>query len=222
RGPVSDILQPCMLPFRKLVSIGIVLAIVAFISLQIWATRAVVDASRSSSAELQRRLINLDPAKLSQAKTQEEIIALRVENDRKAVFITTFVANMNAAIAVLVTLVGAGVGLYQYLALRRKERNDRAASELTELWKGITSKEPAVRAGSVAGLQDFLRSERAEFHPRVASALALHGRLANDDEAVLTTYSRVVESALRTISPSIGRVVSWQGVKLQRANLREV
>jgi len=207
---------------RKLVFIGLALGIITFLTLQIWASRAVVDASRSSSAELQRRLATLDAGKLSQAKTQEEIIALRVENDRKAIFITTFVANLNAAIAVLVALIGAGVGLYQYLLIRRKERTDRAASELTELWKGITSKEPAVRAGSLAGLQDYLQPERAEFHPRIVSALALLGRLANNDEVVLTTYGRVVESAMRKISPDIRRAVSWQGVKLLRANLRNL
>jgi glycosyltransferase involved in cell wall biosynthesis/uncharacterized protein YjbI with pentapeptide repeats len=211
-----------MTPVRKLALIGLVLGIIAFLALQIWASRAIVDSSRSSSAELQRRLATLDAAKLSQAKTQEEVIALRVENDRKAVFITTFVANLNAAIAVLVALIGAGVGLYQYLLIRRKERTDRAASELTELWKGITSKEREVRAGSLAGFQDYLQPERAEFHPRVSSALAVLGRLANDDEAVLTTYARVVESAMQKISPEIRRAVSWQGVKLLRANLRNL
>ncbi|HXA52671.1 MAG TPA: pentapeptide repeat-containing protein [Candidatus Acidoferrum sp.] len=211
-----------MTTFRKLASVGFALAVIAFVALQVWATRAVVDASRNSSFELQRRLATLDEDKLSQAKTQEEIIALRVENDRKAVFITTFVANMNAAIAVLVTLIGAGIGLYQYISIRRKERTDRASSELTELWKGITSTDPQVRAGSVAGLQHFLHPERAEFHPRVASALALLGRLPTEDEAVLTTYSRVVESAMQKISPEIRRSVSWQGVRFIRANLRNI
>ena len=93
--------------FRSILVASLVLALIGFLGLQIWATRALVDASRSSSQAMQRQLAGLDPTRLTQAKTEEEIIALRVENERKAVFISTFVANINAALAVLVTLIGS-------------------------------------------------------------------------------------------------------------------
>jgi glycosyltransferase involved in cell wall biosynthesis/uncharacterized protein YjbI with pentapeptide repeats len=199
--------------------VGFSLFAIAFLCLQLWATRAVINSSRTTSEQLKLQLANSDSNKLSQAKTEEEIIALRVENERKAVFATTFVANVNAAMAVLITLVGAAIAFYQYLGLRKKERLEEAAGELTELWKGIVSSEMNVRAASIAGLQHFLEEEKAEYHPRVAAALALVGRLENSDAVVATTFSRIVEAAMRRIPTGVLRSVSWQGLCLRKANL---
>ncbi len=87
---------------------------------------------------------------------------------------------------------------------------------MNQLWEGITSSDNRVRAGSIAGLRHFLSPEKAEFHDRVASALALAGRLDND-EVVLKTLKPVIESAMKEI-PEAMKAVSWQGLKLRGIN----
>ena len=56
-----------------------------------------------------------------------------------------------------------------------------------------------------------------DYHSRVAAALALAGRLDNDSTA-RRTLMPIVEEALRAI-PEEMRRVSWQGLKMPRANL---
>jgi glycosyltransferase involved in cell wall biosynthesis/uncharacterized protein YjbI with pentapeptide repeats len=198
------------------------LSLVLFVSLQVWATYSIVEASRRSAQDVHQYYPQVDATKLAQAKTQEEIVGLRIENERKAVFLSTLTANLNAALAVFVTLIGGGIAFHQYIDVRRKERLDRSATELTQVWQGMTSSEGDVRASSIAALQQFFGSEMADFHPNVASALALIGRIGFSTPVVAMTYARVIESAMRKLAPAVLRSVSWQGVNLRRTNLSKL
>lgn len=196
--------------------------LVGVVAVQVWASWTVMNALKAASAEADQRLANLDSGKLSQAKTEEEIRALRIENERKVLFTTTFLANLNAAIAMVVAFSGAAIAFHQYLNLRRKERLDRAGQELAEIWKGIGDYQGPVRAASVAALQHFLESEKSEYHAQVVAALALVGRASENEQIVRTTFTRVVEAAMRKIPNQVLRSVSWQGLTLFKANLSNI
>ena len=88
---------------------GAVFLVTGFVAIQIWASRAMIIGLRTASADVDRQLASLDSGKLTQAKTEEEIRALRIENERKVLFATTFLANLNAAIAMLVAFSGAAI-----------------------------------------------------------------------------------------------------------------
>jgi glycosyltransferase involved in cell wall biosynthesis/uncharacterized protein YjbI with pentapeptide repeats len=186
-----------------------------FLASQIWIAQQFVRSSSNVLRDLQ------SASKIADEKTRQEAISLRIENERKTLFFTTFVANASAAVGVIVACSGAWLGYSQYLNMRQKERLDRAANDLNLLWQGLTSKEEVQRAGSVAGLQYFLSQDKRENHTRVVSALALVGRLENSP-IVLRTLTPVVEYAMRNIDSDIVRSVSWQGLKLYKPDLSDL
>jgi glycosyltransferase involved in cell wall biosynthesis len=118
-------------------------------------------------------------ARVPDAKTMEEVIASRAENELKTRFLYTFFASAAAAALSLV----AAVGVLQYFQTRRRERLDRAGADLSELWKGLASPDPDTRAASIAGFQQFLTPDKSEHHARVAAGLAFFARLGNEPAA---------------------------------------
>jgi glycogen(starch) synthase len=153
------------------------------------------------------------------ARTVEQAVALRIANQSRTMFLSTIATNMGAALGIIVAASGIWLSLQQYLGTRERERSDRAAAELNDLWKGVPSSSASTVAASAAGLQSFLSRDRREHHERVAVALAIIGRTATED-VVVRTLTPVVEHAFRTIDPAITRRVSWQGVRLYKPDLR--
>ena len=186
-----------------------VLFVGAFLGAQVWMSWEI---KRRSEAVMET-IHSLQAAQFPEEKVRQEIAALRIENEKKTIFLQTFIANFSTAVSVIIALLGAWIGFQQYVGVRHKEQVDQTAKEMNQLWEGITSSDNRVRAGSIAGLRHFLSPEKAEFHDRVASALALAGRLDND-EVVLKTLKPVIESAMKEI-PEAMKAVSWQGLKLR-------
>lgn len=156
----------------------------------------------------------LSTTSLSDEKTRQELIALRLQNEQHEIFLQNFIANFSVGAGIVIALSGALVGLNQFLEIRAKARADQAADTMRHAWEGVTSKDLKVRAGSIAGLQPFLSKDKADFHERVAAALALAGRLDGAGEAAIQrTLVPVIELALQQI-PRAMRKVSWQGVHL--------
>ena len=191
----------------------VVLALVAVVALEIWATVQTTHQARRILDETARA------NRLVPQKDQQELIALRIENERRRLFLNTLVASVAPLGTVLVALIGAGVGLRGYFDARGKERRDRAAEELNSVLGNLASEQPRERAVGVVGLQHFLTAEDADWHLRVVSALALIARMETDPE-VQQTIRIAVEQAARNVDPGVLRAVSWQGAKLARADLR--
>jgi glycosyltransferase involved in cell wall biosynthesis len=160
----------------------VILAILAisYIGVQTFIAHQYADLSEQT----EKRFKAIKASSIDERKKIEEAIALGIENSRKKLFWATFVTNISATIGVLVAFTSIWIGFRQYIQTqekqqleRSKERHDRIAMELNSLWQGITSKNTTKRAGCAAGLQDMLAPDKAEFHRRVASALALLGRM---------------------------------------------
>jgi len=199
----------------KIFAISILtLIVLAFVFLQVWTTLQYVRRSESVLQELE----NLKTSSLTDEKTRQETIALRIENERKSLFLTSFITNVGAALGIIVTLSGAWIGFNQYLNVRQRERLDRAAIDLEGLWQGITDENNLKRAGSIAGLWHFLSADKQEYHPRIASALALAGRLDNS-QIVTRTLTPNIEYAMRHVDTESLRNISWQGLELYKADL---
>lgn len=180
---------------------------------QLWISWQV----KSRSEAVLRELEAMKASSFSDEKARQEAISLRIENERRTMFLQTFLANFNTTTSVIVAVFGAWLAFQQYVGVRQRERLDRASNDLTALWKGITSQSQNERAGSFAGLLHYLRGDMKDYHSRVAAALALAGRLDNDSTA-RRTLRPIVEEALRTI-PEEMRGVSWQGLKMPRGHL---
>ena len=100
---------------------------------------------------------------------------------------------------------------------RHDARIDRAAKEFNELWAGVANHDTRIQVGSVAGIQHFLSAPKVEFHPRVAAALAAVGRHKNE-LVVVATITPAIEQAFRIVSLNVLRTMSWQGLKVYKAN----
>jgi glycosyltransferase involved in cell wall biosynthesis/uncharacterized protein YjbI with pentapeptide repeats len=167
---------------------------------------------------VERQLASSSGAKLTDEKTRQETLALALENQRKSLALTILLTNVGAILTTLAALSAALIAVFQYLGVREKERLDRGAAALTEVWKGLSVYDEHQKALSVGGLQHFLVSESAESHQRIASALAVIGRLDNY-KSVLRTFTPVVELAMRQIALDILKRISWQGLKLHKPDL---
>ncbi len=189
------------------------LLILAFVGSQVFISW---DYKRRSQ-EIQEELAELKVTNIDEEKTRQETIKLRLENEQQNLFLRTLLINLSSTVGVIVALSGAWVGLGQYFSARHKEQLDRLANDLNKLWDGLTSNDENIRAGSIAGLQHFLSPENKEFHERVASALALVGRLHDNSLVVQRTLTPVIEYAMREI-PDVMKKISWQGLKLYRPN----
>ena len=150
-------------------------------------------------------------------KARQEAISLRIENERKSIFVLTLLANFSAAIALIAAGTGAWVAFNKHMSDRHDARIDRAAKEFNELWAGVANHDTRIQVGSVAGIQHFLSAAKVEFHPRVAAALAAVGRHKNE-LVVVATITPAIEQAFRIVSLNVLRTMSWQGLKVYKAN----
>lgn len=193
----------------------VVLALFAVVAIEIWATLQTTHQARRILQE------TTNANRLVPEKAQQEIIALRIQNERDRLFWNTLVGSLAPLGTALVALIGAGIGLRGYFDARGKERRDRAAEELNSVLSNLASEQARERAVGIVGLQHFLTAEDAEWHLRVVSALALSARMETDAE-VQQTIRIAVEQAARNVHPEVLAAVSWQGARLTRADLRSL
>lgn len=193
--------------------LAVVLALAAVVAVEIWATIQTTHQARRILHE------TTSTSRLTPEKAQQEIIALRIANERDRLFWHTLVGSLAPLGTALVALIGAGIGLRGYFDARGKERRDRAAEELNSVLGNLASEQSRERAVGIVGLQHFLTAEDADWHLRVVSALALSARMENDPE-VQQTIRIAVEQAARNVDPGVLQAVSWQGAKLARVDLR--
>ncbi|TCV76914.1 MULTISPECIES: glycosyltransferase [Methylomonas] len=169
--------------------------------------------------ERSKLILQAVPSKaIDTEKTIQETIALRIENEKKTVFFETLLANVSAAIGVIVAVTGIWIAFRQHMDVRRGEISDRDSQNINALWEGIVSSEQNVRARSIAGLRHYLTLEKKEHHPRVAAALALVGRMDNNTELVKATLAPVLEKAFREL-PDLMKSETWDQLNVKRLDL---
>ncbi len=177
------------------------------------------------SVQTEQQFENIETESIEERKKLEEAIALKIENNRKKFFWATFISNISATIGILAAFAGIWMGFRQYLQAQEKhqheqarERRDRIATDLSDLWRSVASEKPAERAGCVARLQDLLSEDKVEFHKRAVSTLALMARMHRQDEALQDTLVPVVEECVRKLPSEVVTSVSWQRTRLYRTN----
>ena len=198
-------------------SVGILLFVVAsLISIQVWVSWKNKQLVVQTLNELEKTRTDEASESFSDNKTREEVIALRIENKKKSVFLYSFITSFGTAISIIVAFVGGYIAFSQFVDEKKKEKSEKFGGILNELWKGVMSDDINIRAGSIAGLQQFLNEENEPFHERVGLALSLAGRRSdNDNLMVLRTLTLVVEKAFINY-PKAMQKISWQGLKLYR------
>lgn len=209
-GTSGDAMKKSARLLIAVVAVPLLLLLVA----EVWIS---LDYARTSAAVLNELRRTNDP---NTERLRQQAVALRIDNERRSLFVTTFVANIGATAGVLLTIFGAWFSVQQFLGARLRERLDRAASELNEIWQGLMSDQGEKCAASVAALRQYISMDKAEYHGRVASALAICGR--TDDATVSRTLVPVVEDAFREINHIAISRVSWRGIRLPNADLAGV
>jgi glycosyltransferase involved in cell wall biosynthesis/uncharacterized protein YjbI with pentapeptide repeats len=174
---------------------------------------------------------------LKREKLRQELIGKRIENDSKGELPIGLTSGLSAAIAALVTVLGAILALRGYLdarekerldrlesgqkelAARERERQDRLSGALDDTLGRLVSAEWRERVVGAAGLLPFFTLERADFHRQALTALVAAARLNEEDPAVRQCIRLAVEQAVRVVEPDVLTDVSWQGVRLPDVNL---
>lgn len=161
---------------------------------------------KNLSAQTEEQFSAIDPNKADDLKKLEEAIAVRIENRRKSIFWATFVANVSATLGIVAGIGTVWIAIWKYsrayerqLQDREREHKDRIAGELSTLWQYAVSEDSIKRAGSVAGLQDFLTAGKDEFRPRAVAALALIGRMQSVDDEALKELNAIVREVYRRL-----------------------
>jgi glycosyltransferase involved in cell wall biosynthesis/uncharacterized protein YjbI with pentapeptide repeats len=196
-------------PARVLIAAGAFLLLLVLFQLMI-----ALRYAHTSAVVMQELRSSRDP---NAERLRQQAAALRIENEQRTWIVTSFLANIGAGVGMLLAMVGAFISVQQFVNARSRERLDRAATELNDLWEGLLAEQPEKRAASVAALRQFLTPDKAEYHGRVASALAICGR--DNDPVVSRTLVPVVEDAFRLLSHDIIAGVSWRGIHLPGVNL---
>lgn len=203
---------------RKLERYGsltvIVLLALVVAAIQIWA--AVASTRRVE--RIVRELQALQATQLTDEKARQEVLSLKIENELKSFFWNSLLATLGPVVATFGAVIGALLGLRNYLDARDKERLDRAAVDLNTTLEHLMKEEPRQRAVGVVGLQHFLDPEEPRHHLRALSALAAAARLEDDPE-VLRGIRIAAEQAFRTLPGEVLGRVSWQGAKLRGLDL---
>lgn len=200
---------------KKYVGISIILFFALFVvGIQIWTTVNNTSQIERTVAELK----NIQDKQLLNEKSRQEIISLRIKNEMDSLFWSRLLGILGPMIMGFVALLGALMGLRNYLDSREKERLDRAATDLQRMLEQIANKEPRVRAMGVVGLQHFFVKDKEEYHLRALSALTTTARL-EDDAEVLRCIRIAVERAVDELPSSVVKQVSWQHVNLRGADL---
>ena len=197
------------------VIIIIIIAGLLIVGIQVWGN---IEISRHSE-EILKQLESLPQDQLANEKARQEVIALRIETETKALFWTGLIGSVGTLVAVFAALIGLWEGLRDYWANREKERLDRAATDLNSMWEGMANSDARVRAGAIVGLQHYLTPDKCEYHLRILSALVVAARLEKDPE-VLSTITTTIQQGILQVSWEISHKISWQRVNLKHINLK--
>ncbi len=157
-------------------------------------------------------------ADASVEKTRQEIVQLKIENDKKLLFWQTLFSNFGTAITIIVAFSGGWIAFGQFMNAKVKERYDRNSDLLNKLLEGILKEEDHIKAASIISLIPFLESEKAEFHERITLALSSVAKIPKKSKYVEEAFVNVFVLALGKI-PQTMKLVSWQGFTLTQAVL---
>ncbi len=156
---------------------------------------------------------------LTEEKTRQEALKLRLENEQRSVFLQALISTISTFTGIFVAILGMWLAFAQYLNSKERERLDRTSKDFENLWAAIgRSDDTHAQASAIAALQSYLSDDKNEYHDRVAAALALVGRMPDKTKLVEETLKPILESAMRAIPESMRRV-SWKGLKLQSLDL---
>lgn len=209
-----------------IIAIGIVLVLV-----QIGATLITATEIERTSAQIATELAKLQATNLVDEKTRQEVLNLRIQNEIRGFLSNSLLVGIGPMVTAFVALVGALLGLRNYLASREKDRLDRqqalekeqaerdktrldrASTELKDTMDRLVKDEPWQRAAGILGLQHFLAPDLKEYHLRGVSALAMAARMEGNRD-VIDTIRIALEQAVKTVDESLLQQVNWQWVKL--------
>lgn len=190
-----------------------ILAALIIVGLQTWSTWE----STRQAERILSQLESLQAQQLSNEKARQEVLSLRIENERKKFFWNSLLAGLGPMMTAFVALLGAWLGLRNYLDAREKERLDRAAGDFDGISEHLGSDQPLERAVGIAGLQHFFTPDKQDFHLRVLSVLVTASRLEASPE-VLPDIRIAAERAVKNLPEEVLVQISWQRAKLQRVN----
>lgn len=196
------------------VLIIIIVAGLLIVGIQIWGN---IEISRHSG-EIMRQIESLPQDQLAGEKERQEVIALSIETETKALFWTGLAGSVGTLVAVFVALFGIWQGLRDYWVNREKERLDRAATDLNGIWEGLANNDARVRAGAIVGLQHYLTPDKSEYHARILSALMVEARLEQEPE-VLNIITVTIQQGMKQVPWEIAHQISWQRVNLKGINM---
>jgi len=191
-----------------------VLSTAALTGLTYWnayETQKLIEAARQSGAAVSN-------SEIDKAKAREEYITKRYENDSRGIIVNFLLSNFGPAIGLIAALCGGLIALFSYIDARRKEAQDRSASDLKDTLTHLAGKEPQERVVGVVGLQHFLVAERSEFHRAALTALVAAARTEAHPE-VLHSIRIAIEQAMRVVRKDVLTQVSWQASKADRVDL---
>ena len=194
--------------------IVILVAALLVVGIQVWAT---MEISRHSEI-IQNKIQDLQQEQIAGEKAKQDLIAISIDNERKAMFWTGLVGSIGTMVAAFVALFGIWQGLRDYWRTKEKERLDRAATDLNKIWEGLANEDERVRAGAIVGLQHYLTPDKSEYHARIISTLVMTAR-TEDNSEVLHTITIALQQGMRQIPWELAHQISWQGVRLRHINL---
>lgn len=181
----------------------------------VWVQYSASNTYREQLVAAINDLKNTGGNTLIEEKTRQEALKLRLENEQRSIFLQTLLSTISTSMGIIVAVSGMWIAFAQYMNAKERERLDRASKDLEDIWKGIAnSGDPNTQAAAIAALQHFLPSDKAEYHERVAAALALVSRMKDKAKIVEETLKPIIEKAMRQITNSM-RNVSWQGSAIE-------
>lgn len=211
---------------------------IALLVIQIVATVITANQVEHHMRQIVANLQPLQDKQLSDEKARQEVLTLRIQNEMRGFLWNSLLLAAGPMITAFVALVGALLGLRNYLDAREtehrdrqdvlekdrqereKERLDRAAAELKDTMERLVDPQPLRRTAGIVGLQHFLTPDMREYHLRALSALVMAAR--NESDAQVQDSIRIaIEQAVRSVGETVLQQVVWQGVKLRGAKFAE-
>jgi glycosyltransferase involved in cell wall biosynthesis len=167
-----------------------------------------------------RELESIKTQQVTDEKTRQEIISLRIENETRSFFWTSLLSTLGPLATLVGALLGGWIGLRKYIETREKEQNDQAAADLRATLQNLVSKEPRERAVGIVGLQHYLTPEKKAYHLRALSALVTAARMEGEKESDVKVAVRIAtEQAVKYVGEEDLQRISWQSTRLKEVNL---
>lgn len=227
---------------RNLLRNGIFWIVVIGAALVLAQVIATIKTAVDVEERLTRIVTTLEPLKagdLVDAKARQEVVSLRVQNELRGLLWNNLVIATGPMITAFVALVGALLGLRNYLDTRKKEsadravavareqherekaRLDRAAAELKEaIDRLVDAAQPLKRMAGIVGLQHFFSADMREYHVRALTALAMAAR-SETDPRVQESIRIAFEQAVNNVDEVVLQQV-WQQFATYQVSLRGV